>query len=152
MNISFKKISFITFFNTSFYRAFIKLRISSPHLKSFTANFFWHCSTLQNIYVPIFKIWLLFIFIIIFHIFITIFYISIIRVAYFTLNFFLLLIAYQHLLSILILLRSFLKLLAKLMRDLKEIFLDLIHKFITTFFLILQKMTNKDLLLLTYKS
>ena len=70
LNINFKKIPFIVFFITDFYETFIKFINIFPPLKIIYWQLLWRCQNIQIIYMPIFKIWRFFIFILIFHIFI----------------------------------------------------------------------------------
>ena len=55
LNISFKKISIVTFFILVFYEIFIKLRSIFYPLKFFYWNPLWHWLTIQIIYIPISK-------------------------------------------------------------------------------------------------
>ena len=81
LNINFKKNSFITFFIITFYEVFIKLWSTFNPPKVIHWKLFWHFPTKWIIY-PIFNIWRLFIFIIIFHVFIVSFCISMNRVTF----------------------------------------------------------------------
>ena len=68
MNVNFKKISFIPFFIIIFYKTFIKFKFIFIQLKFFYGKLLLHCSTIQFIYIPIFKIHRFVIFIIILYI------------------------------------------------------------------------------------
>ena len=107
------------FFIITFYKNFIKFRNMFNPLKVIYRQSLWYCAIVQIIYTSSFKIWRSFIFIVI-YIFITIVYTSVSRVTYFTSN------SFSTINSISISVNNsdfasvFLKLLAKLIRELKE--------------------------------
>ena len=81
-----KKISFITFFDIEFYEVFINLRSIIDPLKIFYRKLLQHCPTIYIIYIPIFKTWRFFIFVILFHIFLISFCASMNCVTYSSCN------------------------------------------------------------------
>ena len=70
MNINFKETSFFTFLIITFYKIFIKLRSIFDSLEIIYRKLLRHFLSIKSIYIPIFKIWWFFIFIIIIHIFV----------------------------------------------------------------------------------
>ena len=70
LNINFNKISFIAFFIIAFDKIFIIPRCFFNPLKAIYRQLLWNCPFIQTVYIPIFKIWWFFIFIIILHIFV----------------------------------------------------------------------------------
>ena len=76
MKVNLRKISIITSFITAFLRTFIDLRCFFNLLKTIYRRLRRHCPSIQIIYIPMFYLWLFFIFIIIFHIFVISFHLS----------------------------------------------------------------------------
>ena len=57
LNITFKKLSFITSFIISFYEIFTRMRYFFKQLKTICRQPLWHCPTIEIIYIPIYTIW-----------------------------------------------------------------------------------------------